>query len=604
MLRRLLNRTCGLLILAALPGAALHAQSLEGVLEPGPVIAGHAKFEQSCQKCHVPFHKAEMQRLCADCHKKIAADIITHTHYHGRLKDTNCRVCHTDHKGRKGKITLVPDSFDHDQTEFPLRGGHRKVARKCSSCHAPKVKYRDAPKACNACHKKDDVHKGALGAKCEQCHGVEKWKSSTFDHDKTRFKLEFGHSKVACDKCHVDKTFKNAPLECVACHKKDDDAKGHKGRFGKKCETCHTVRKWTTVKFDHDRDTKFILRGKHDKAKCDACHTTPLYVTKTPAECYACHKKDDDSKGHHGSLGKDCGRCHNESSWREAKFDHDKTDFPLRGKHTKVACNDCHTGGVKAGAGRARVKLPTNCYACHKKDDDRKGHKGRFGRKCETCHSAKSWKDIIFNHDRDTKFALRGKHERAKCGACHTRPLYTSKTPTECYACHRKDDDSKGHKGRLGTKCGACHTADGWKIETFDHNRSRFPLTGSHVRVKCDKCHTRGLSFKDAPTDCYGCHKKDDKHERRLGTDCGACHNTRIWESWDFDHSKTGFPLEGGHRGVDCYACHKTPMKAGPPAPVRSCYACHAKDDVHRGAFGIDCERCHRTRNWPEAFLR
>jgi hypothetical protein len=45
-------------------------------------------------------------------------------------------------------------------------------------------------------------------------------------------------------------------------------------------------------------------------------------------------------------------------------------------------------------------------------------------------------------------------------------------------------------------------------------------------------------------------------------------------------------------------------MKAGPPAPVRSCYACHAKDDVHRGAFGIDCERCHGTANWPQALSR
>ena len=24
---------------------------------------------------------------------------------------------------------------------------------------------------CNACHKKDDVHKGGLGVKCADCHG-------------------------------------------------------------------------------------------------------------------------------------------------------------------------------------------------------------------------------------------------------------------------------------------------------------------------------------------------------------------------------------------------------------------------------------------------
>ena len=54
----------------------------------------------------------------------------------------------------------------------------------------------------------------------------------------------------------------------------------------------------------------------------------------------------------------------------------------------------------------------------------------------------------------------------------------------------------------------------------------------------------------------------------------------------------------------DCYACHATPMKKGPPAPVRSCFACHAKDDVHRGAFGSRCERCHATSSWPATLVR
>jgi hypothetical protein len=595
----------GILIATTLLGSGARAQTLEGVLLPGPVVAGHAKWEQDCRKCHVPFDKAAMQRLCSDCHKKIAADIRDHTRFHGRLKDTNCRNCHTEHKGRKAGITVLnPNTFDHDQTSYPLKGGHKRAGHKCSGCHLPKVKYRDAPKACDSCHKKDDVHKAALGAKCEQCHSVDKWKTTSFDHDKTRFKLEFGHNHVKCNKCHADQRYKPTPLNCSACHKKDDEAKGHKGRFGQKCETCHTVRKWKDITFDHDRNTKFLLRGKHEKTKCDACHTTPLYTTKTPSTCVACHKKDDDKKGHRGSLGDKCGSCHNESNWRQAKFNHDKTDFPLKDKHTKVRCNDCHTGGVKAAAGKPRVKLPTNCYACHRKDDDKKGHKGRFGRKCENCHTAKSWKDIKFDHGRDAKYPLRGKHEKTKCDACHTTPLYATKTPSTCFACHKKDDDKKGHKGKLGKRCDACHSTDGWKVKAFDHNRSRFPLTGGHVRVECGKCHTSRLAFKDAPTDCDGCHRKDDVHKRSLGSDCGTCHNTRIWKSWDYDHSKTGFPLDGGHRGVDCKDCHNTPMKKGPPAPVRSCYACHTKDDVHRGGFGSDCGRCHSASSWPAVFAR
>jgi hypothetical protein len=591
---------------ALLPSwSALRAQTLEGVLMPGPVVAGHAKYENDCRKCHVPFDKKAQARLCADCHKEIAADIRDHTHFHGRLKDTNCRSCHTDHKGRKANITVLdPETFDHDQTQYPLKGRHQRAAQKCAACHLAGTKYRDAPHACNACHKKDDVHKGSLGAKCEQCHNVDKWKTTSFDHDKTRFKLELGHRDVACKSCHIDQRFKDTPLACASCHKKDDDAKGHKGRFGTKCETCHTARKWKDVTFDHDRDTKFVLRGKHERTKCDACHTQPLYTQKTPTACVACHRKDDEQKGHRGSLGDKCESCHNETNWRSAKFDHDKeTDFPLLGKHAKARCESCHTGGVTASAGNTIKKLPTQCYACHRQDDDKKGHHGKFGQKCESCHTANGWKDIKFDHDRDTRYPLRGKHAKADCGACHTGSLYRDKLATECYACHRKDDDTKGHKGKLGTRCDACHNVDGWRIQTFDHNRSRFPLTGGHVRVGCAKCHT-GLNYKDAPLECDGCHRKDDVHKGRLGADCASCHNTRLWKSWDFDHSKTGFALDGGHRGVDCYACHATPMKKGPPAPVRSCFACHAKDDVHRGAFGSRCERCHATGSWPATLVR
>ena len=49
------------------------AQTLEGVLMPGKVIAGHAKIEQDCDKCHVKFNKAAQDGLCLDCHKEVGA---------------------------------------------------------------------------------------------------------------------------------------------------------------------------------------------------------------------------------------------------------------------------------------------------------------------------------------------------------------------------------------------------------------------------------------------------------------------------------------------------------------------------------------------------
>ena len=682
------------LAMAALPALA-RAETIEGVLSPGELVAGHKKWDDDCRACHIPFDRAGQSRLCADCHKPIGADLRSHKRFHGRLRDSTCRRCHTEHQGRDAKITaLDKDKFDHGQTAFALKGAHKKPETKCEDCHKPRVKYRDAPQRCDGCHRKDDNekgHKGRLGPKCEECHNEVKWEDTTFDHNKTRFKLELGHKDPKCKECHTDQLypFKDNPRTCVACHKKDDDdpaKKGHKGRFGSKCEKCHDAAKWKESLFDHEKDAKYALKGKHFDAKCDKCHKEPLYTVKLPSACYACHRKDDDQKGHKGSLGEKCEKCHNEKSWKSTKFDHDlDTDYPLTGKHWDAKCEKCHKTGVTVVAGKPREKLPTACVACHKKDDDdpgkkghkgrfgekcntchttkewkditfnhdrdtdyalagkhrearcetchktgevvaagvaraklpkacvachkkddedpvKKGHRGRFGEKCDSCHTAKGWKDIIFNHDRDTKYALRGKHEKATCVSCHQeRHLYKEKQSTECNSCHRKDDYAKGHRGTLGIRCEACHNVSGWRVDKFDHNRSRFPLAGSHALVECKKCH-QSVAYRAAPTACNGCHEREDVHKRRLGVDCERCHNVRTWKSWDFDHGKTGFRLDGAHAKPECYACHKEPMKKRQdPLLVSGCASCHAKSDVHRGSYGPRCERCHGVDAWLPA---
>jgi hypothetical protein len=108
-----------------------------------------------------------------------------------------------------------------------------------------------------------------------------------------------------------------------------------------------------------------------------------------------------------------------------------------------------------------------------------------------------------------------------------------------------------------------------------------------------------GRLYKDkTPTDCHACHKNDDTHRRRLGTQCEDCHNARDWKIWDFDHdSRTRFRLDGGHKGLACYDCHKTPEGKKVTTP-NACAACHKKDDKHDGSFGTQCERCHETSLW------
>lgn len=567
------------LLLASLPGFALN---LESVLMPGKVIGGHAKLEEECSNCHVRTDRSAQDQLCKDCHKEVRKDLAEGTGYHGRMQENRpCRACHTEHKGRDAKVVHLDEkTFDHTLTDFPLKGKHTEAA--CSKCHKPGAKFRSAQAACIACHRKDDRHKGSLGPKCAECHTEKDWKDVRFDHDKTRFKLLDKHEKVECAKCHPSQKLKDTPMACVACHKKDDT---HKSRFGTRCDSCHNALDWKRPTFNHDTDTKYPLRGKHNDLKCNDCHKGVLFRDKLQTACIACHRKDDK---HNGTLGAKCADCHVERGWKEARFDHGSSRFPLKGKHVDAKCDACHKSQVFKNT-------PMNCYACHKKDDR---HKGSLGERCDECHAEKSWKETSFDHGK-TRFPLFGKHRTMKCEDCHKDGKYKD-TPQQCIACHKKDDK---HNGQEGEKCDTCHGADSWKQTTFNHARSRFPLTGRHIAVECGKCH-RGAQYKDAKMECHACHDKDDAHKQKLGAECETCHNTRDWKLWDFNHDKrTDFKLDGGHLNLACDACHRRPVTGKPSLPP-DCYSCHEKDDVHNGNFGRYCEKCHVTSSFKKIKLQ
>jgi hypothetical protein len=302
-------------------------------------------------------------------------------------------------------------------------------------------------------------------------------------------------------------------------------------------------------------------------------------------QCLACHLKKDVHKGRYGEK---CETCHGETVWKTLKFDHERdTGFRLREAHSKIKCDACHTGKLYVD------KTPKDCNGCHAKKDV---HRGSLGTACESCHLESNWKKTTFDHDRNTKYPLRGRHASIACKTCHLDGTFRQKLATQCLACHKKDDR---HAGQEGPECERCHSETSWKTTDFDHGRSNFPLTGRHLAVKCDACHA-SPKFKDARKECVACHVKQDVHKRRLGTDCAACHNARDWRIWDFNHDKrTHFVLDGAHRKVDCVKCH---TRAGEKIPVLDsrCIDCHERDDVHRESFGNRCERCHVTTTFKE----
>ncbi len=596
--QRLLRIACGLGLAMAL-APAVQAQGIESIMAPGKLIQGHAKYEDDCKQCHVKLDRKAQDGLCMDCHKPVGVDVRGKKGFHGRLEQpVVCKSCHSDHKGRDLKTTDIDEKkFDHNnKTDYTLKGKHEKVA--CDKCHVAGKKHREASQDCNTCHKKDDKHKGKLGPKCADCHTEVDWKEAKFDHEATKFPLTGKHNDVKCVDCHKDNVYKDTPKNCYACHRKIDDQKGHKGLYGEKCETCHGTKAWKPSTFNHDVDTKYVLKGKHHTIACKDCHTGNLYPQspkeKLSQECYACHKKDDK---HKESLGTNCVACHTEKNWKEiAKFDHEKTKFPLLGKHAKVECKECHKSQMYKEA-------PKDCFGCHQKDDK---HKTNLGKECAECHNEQDWKNTEgrFKHDK-TKFQLRNAHAAptVKCVACHKDLTSYRNTPLLCISCHKKDDK---HETQLGDKCESCHSDKAWKGTTFNHGKSRFPLTGRHIIVECKKCHET-MRYKDAPRDCYSCHKKDDKHKQVFGTRCESCHNTRAWTTWSFNHdTQTKYRLESSHIKVTCEGCHKQVAPAGKDAaPLGSaCVSCHRKDDVHTGGFGPRCDQCHQVESWKKVKTR
>lgn len=422
--------------------ASVAGNSLEQLLMPGPVIAGHAKIESDCNACHKPFSKEAQDGLCLDCHKPIAADILRKTGFHGKTplrKGLMCNVCHDDHLGRDADIVqLDPALFDHATADFALTGAHRETA--CSSCHAPEKRWAEAPSSCFACHGAGEPHRGALGKDCQSCHRTSSWRDTMpFDHGKTKYRLSGKHQQVPCMSCHVGEVYGGLTKTCDGCHAIQDV---HRRKFGTACGSCHNETSWKDVKFDHGKDTRFPLAGAHGKAKCGACHGASVLVP-LPVACADCHKSQD---VHRARLGADCGSCHNATAWRrEVKFDHGLSKFPLVGLHAAVACESCHEDRSFRSAGLA-------CKDCHGKDDV---HAGRLTPRCESCHTANGWQRVSFDHGRQTKFSLSGRHAKIGCYDCHTRKAVTdARLSTTCYSCHAKQDV---HRGKFGTNCASCH---------------------------------------------------------------------------------------------------------------------------------------------------
>ena len=278
--------------------------------------------------------------------------------------------------------------------------------------------------------------------------------------------------------------------------------------------------------------------------------------------------------------------------------DHERTNFPLLGKHRSVSCGDCHRDGVIAGT-------PSACEACHwqRRQDD--PYQTLLGIHCADCHTPFDWKTLrpgSWEHGQATGFPLAGVHKTMDCQACH--PGNTFKTQSrDCYSCHRGQyEQAPNHvSGHYSTDCRQCHfSMSTWQGPQSTHDS--FVLQGRHREAACADCHKNNV-FAGTPRECVGCHLQDYNstqapNHRQAGysSDCASCHGSAAltWDNAVVNHDQF-WPLQGAHKTLECSLCHA----AGYDLP-RDCYGCHKADydntttPNHRQAgYSTDCLSCH-----------
>lgn len=396
-----------------------------------------------------------------------------------------------------------------------------------------------------------------------------------------------------CEACH------SAPWDsvsmadlCVDCHgeiatQMQDMLALHGALYQKdtqlQCRDCHPEHRGVDApltvmaagEFPHEL-LGFSLNGhrltvQKEPFACADCHHDDISTFDSDV-CQACHRQMDPvyAQAHLLSFGAACLDCHDGVDRFGNRFDHDMLAFKLTGAHQDVSCVQCHLDA------RALVDFqgaPQDCYACHRTDDP---HETRFGADCADCHTTESWENATFDHNLSA-FKLEGEHAKADCEDCHQNGVYKD-TPTACYACHQQDDE---HNSRFGTDCAACHTPFDWEEATFDHNLSNFPLTGAHIQVACETCHTSG-QFAGLSNQCAACHADPDFHLGAFNAGCADCHSTETWlpATFNLSHPEPRVDEEGtgvNHGYTTCRTCH--------PATVReyTCLACHSDNQGGEG---------------------
>ena len=262
----------------------------------------------SCSSCHQSVQTDPDQRVtryrflpdaCEGCHLDAhngVLDALFSTSVSTQPGHTPCAQCHSVAGWQEATYR------QHDQTDFPLLGGHAKAP--CIACHPQSFTQAAGSGECDGCHQ--DPHAGQLGSWCSECHDATSWASTfTLDrHRSTNFPLLGAHALVPCAACHGNLNpgqLGPAPLRCDDCHLRDWQNTAPitidhvASNLGQDCNGCHIPWAFAPARLPQ-HDTCFnIASGPHAGVGCRACHRDIAGLVANggcgtgTATCTGCH---------------------------------------------------------------------------------------------------------------------------------------------------------------------------------------------------------------------------------------------------------------------------------------------------------------------------
>jgi hypothetical protein len=208
-----------------------------------------------------------------------------------------------------------------------------------------------------------------------------------------------------------------------------------------------------------------------------------------------------------------------------------------------------------------------------------------------------------------------------QCSYCHD-PL-KSTLATRCLDCHtdiaQQISSKQGVHGQFanGNECAQCHPEHKGRdfdptkasFQLFDHSTTGFSLNWHQINydaspMECSECHKNAsYAIVDSHV-CLDCHSNHEKtfattHVGDFGANCLGCHNGAD-RMTNFNHSTTGYTLDGKHIQIKCTDCHTTANIKDTP---KECKDCHAEPTMHLGLFSQTCDTCHTPQGWSPAKL-